>query len=170
METEQQPWATSPSQLRNSQRGSSRPGPKCDKPSVGKDMRRPAVPSTIGDIVRQRRIDLAAAYRPLCRFSHNENINSRVSVSLPGPQDLFLSQSIRDAVWSRNRLQSHHSRYQLRQSRRSPPAGHQSGRLRHARAIHIDDARLNRLKTARTAYERSREDHTRNRRYGCDLG
>ena len=104
-------------QVRNSQRGSSRPGPKCDKSSVGEDMTRHARPSTVGDIEQQRRIDLAAAYRLLCRFNLNDSIDSHISVSLPGPQDLFFEPIRSGCGWSGNRLQSHHSRYQLRQFR-----------------------------------------------------
>ncbi|MDA9483457.1 hypothetical protein XI07_15855 [Bradyrhizobium sp. CCBAU 11445] len=52
-------------------------------------MTKRALPSTVGDIVQQRRIDLAAAYRLLCRFSLKDSIDSDISVSLPNPQDLF---------------------------------------------------------------------------------
>lgn len=78
-------------------------------------MTRHARPSTVGDIVQQRRIDLAAAYRLLCRFSLNDSIDSHISVSLPGPQVLFFEPIRSGCGWSGNRLQSHHSRYQLRQ-------------------------------------------------------
>ncbi|WP_177248771.1 hypothetical protein [Bradyrhizobium sp. Ghvi] len=54
-------------------------------------MRKQAMPSTVGDIMQQRRIDLAAAYRLLCRFSLKDSIDSHVSVSLAGPQDLSAS-------------------------------------------------------------------------------
>lgn len=57
-------------------------------------MTKQALPSDVGDIVQQRRIDLAAAYRSLCRFSLNDNIDRHISVSFPGPQHL-LFESIR---------------------------------------------------------------------------
>lgn len=67
-------------------------------------MTKRALPSAVGDIVQQRRIDLAAAYRLLCRFSLNGSIDSHISVSLPGPQHLSLSQSARGVGWTGNRL------------------------------------------------------------------
>ncbi|WP_146006623.1 hypothetical protein [Bradyrhizobium forestalis] len=55
-------------------------------------MTKRALLSTVGDIVQQRRIDLATAYRLLCRFSLKDSIDSDMSVSLPSAQDLSLSQ------------------------------------------------------------------------------
>ncbi|MDI3566975.1 hypothetical protein [Bradyrhizobium sp. Arg816] len=59
-------------------------------------MTKRALPSAVEDIVQQRRIDLAAAYRLLCRFSLNDSIDSPPSV-FPALNTFSLSQSF--GVW-----------------------------------------------------------------------
>lgn len=124
-------------QVGNSQRGSSRAGSIGDKSSVGDDMTKRAVPSTVGDIVQQRRIDLAAAYRLLCRLSLKDSIDSHTLSAFPALKTFSCSQYV-GALTACNRVTV---QYQLRQFRRSLPTSYQSGRLRHARAIQINEAR-----------------------------
>ncbi|WP_407114361.1 hypothetical protein [Bradyrhizobium sp. LMG 9283] len=57
-------------------------------------MTRHALPSTVGEMVQQRRIDLAAANRLPCWFSLNDSIDSQISVSLPRLKTFSLNQSI----------------------------------------------------------------------------
>ncbi|MBB4423673.1 hypothetical protein GGD66_002217 [Bradyrhizobium sp. CIR48] len=133
-------------------------------------MTKRALPSALGDIVQQRRIDLAAAYRLLCRFSLNDSIDSPPSV-FQALNTFFLSQSF--GVWFRLETACNRITVDINcDSFDDPcrlginPAGFamraQSKSMKHG---------IDRLKTPRTAYERStREDHFRSRRYGCDLG
>jgi hypothetical protein len=66
-------------------------------------MAKPALSSPVGDIVQQRRIDLAAAYPLLCRLRLNDSIDSHISVSLAGPQHLFFESMRSGVVWTGNR-------------------------------------------------------------------
>ncbi|SPP97917.1 protein of unknown function [Bradyrhizobium vignae] len=130
-------------------------------------MTKRAVPSTVGDIVQQRRIDLAAAYRLLCRLSLKDSIDSHTLSAFPALKTFSCSQYV-GALTACNRVTVQYNCGSFDDPFRLVinPAGFamraQSKSMRRG---------VGRLKTPRTAYERStREDHCRNRHYGCDLG
>ncbi|WP_156952423.1 hypothetical protein [Bradyrhizobium sp. WSM1743] len=101
-----------------------------------------ALPSAVGDIVLQRRINLAAACRLHCGFSLNDNFDGQLSVSLAGPQLLFF-EPIRSACGLDQQPPAIASQSSINCDSfdDSFRLGFQSGRLHDARAIHINDAR-----------------------------
>ncbi|WP_128946042.1 hypothetical protein [Bradyrhizobium zhanjiangense] len=105
-------------------------------------MTRDALPSTVGDIVQQSRSDLAAAYGLLCLFSFNDNIDSDISLSLAGcPQDLFFEPT-RSGCGLERQPPAISSQSISTATVSTISSGWVSlGRLRPARAFHINDAR-----------------------------